>query len=166
MAENQDNKIVLGKIIAIVLIILILIIWMFNLKNVWRANNSPAASNNSQWSDLRNNLETSLTSINNQLNRIQQADNNKNQAASHAFLSDLLNKVQSATSSPVAPAVVGTSTSPAISATSSPLNQASSSPAINKNSNCPKYIDCMPTIGSAKPCQIPVGCEGITQIAY
>jgi len=31
---------------------------------------------------------------------------------------------------------------------------------------CPEYIDCMPTIGPAKPCQIPPGCEGITQIAY
>lgn len=31
---------------------------------------------------------------------------------------------------------------------------------------CPEYIDCMPTIGPAKPCQVPPGCEGITQIAY
>jgi hypothetical protein len=32
--------------------------------------------------------------------------------------------------------------------------------------NCPKYIDCMPTIGAAKSCVVPLGCEGITIIAY
>jgi hypothetical protein len=31
---------------------------------------------------------------------------------------------------------------------------------------CPIYIDCMPKIGEAPVCQIPAGCEGITQIAY
>jgi len=34
------------------------------------------------------------------------------------------------------------------------------------NSTCPEFIDCMPTIGEAKPCVIPPGCENITQIAY
>lgn len=34
------------------------------------------------------------------------------------------------------------------------------------NSACPEFIDCMPTIGEAKPCVIPPGCENITQIAY
>lgn len=36
--------------------------------------------------------------------------------------------------------------------------------------DCPEYIDCMPKIvepgEKATPCQIPVGCEGITEIAY
>ena len=34
------------------------------------------------------------------------------------------------------------------------------------SSSCPEFIDCMPTIGEAKPCVIPPGCENITQIAY
>lgn len=34
------------------------------------------------------------------------------------------------------------------------------------NTNCPEWINCMPTIGEARPCVIPPGCEGITQIAY
>ncbi len=32
--------------------------------------------------------------------------------------------------------------------------------------SCPEFIDCMPTVGEAKPCVIPPGCENITQIAY
>ncbi len=39
-----------------------------------------------------------------------------------------------------------------------------------KQTTCPEYIDCMPKIvesgEKATPCQIPVGCEGITNIAY
>ncbi|MDD3285636.1 MAG: hypothetical protein PHG95_03325 [Patescibacteria group bacterium] len=34
------------------------------------------------------------------------------------------------------------------------------------SSSCPEFVDCMPTIGEAKPCAIPPGCENITQIAY
>ncbi|PKM87726.1 hypothetical protein CVU83_02675 [Candidatus Falkowbacteria bacterium HGW-Falkowbacteria-2] len=32
--------------------------------------------------------------------------------------------------------------------------------------SCPEYINCMPTIGEARPCIIPPGCENYTQIAY
>lgn len=32
--------------------------------------------------------------------------------------------------------------------------------------SCPEFINCMPTIGEARPCVIPPGCENITQIAY
>lgn len=33
-------------------------------------------------------------------------------------------------------------------------------------SYCPEYINCMPTIGEARPCSIPPGCEEKTIIAY
>lgn len=32
--------------------------------------------------------------------------------------------------------------------------------------SCPAYINCMPTTGEARTCQIPAGCEGITQLVY
>lgn len=32
--------------------------------------------------------------------------------------------------------------------------------------NCPKWINCMPMVGEASSCQIPPGCEDITQIVY
>ena len=56
------------------------------------------------------------------------------------------------------------------SATSSPANSSTStstpSSPILKNNNCPAYINCMPTIGEARSCQVPPGCEGVTVIAY
>lgn len=38
----------------------------------------------------------------------------------------------------------------------------------NNINNCPKWINCMPNIGSGEKnnCVIPIGCEDITQIAY
>lgn len=35
-----------------------------------------------------------------------------------------------------------------------------------KTNSCPEWINCMPSIGEARSCTIPPGCEGITQIAY
>ena len=37
---------------------------------------------------------------------------------------------------------------------------------LKNEKNCPKYIDCMPSIGGPVDCSIPKGCENITQIAY
>jgi len=37
---------------------------------------------------------------------------------------------------------------------------------VNDYAGCPEYINCMPTIGEARPCVIPPGCENFTQIAY
>jgi len=50
-----------------------------------------------------------------------------------------------------------------------PLPKSAPSP-LPKPIACPEYIDCMPKIiepgEKATPCQIPVGCEGITNIVY
>jgi hypothetical protein len=36
----------------------------------------------------------------------------------------------------------------------------------SKAINCPEWVNCMPTIGEAPSCEIPPGCEGITQKVY
>lgn len=36
-----------------------------------------------------------------------------------------------------------------------------------KPENCPEWINCMPRVGAeVSPCQVPLGCEDITQIVY
>jgi hypothetical protein len=37
---------------------------------------------------------------------------------------------------------------------------------LNQSRNCPKYIDCMPGPGRSAACEIPKGCENITEVAY
>jgi hypothetical protein len=167
MAEDRAKKVVLIQIIAAGLAVVILVIWLANLKNVWRDNNvATGASTGSQWSALKNNLNTTLTALQNQLNQLQQASNSKTQAANQAFLSDLLKK----TTASSAPAIATSSLATTTVATSTAV-AATTSPEVKKT-NCPQYIDCMPKVISSsapaksQPCQVPAGCEGITIIAY
>jgi ABC-type anion transport system duplicated permease subunit len=165
MAEERGKKVLMIQVIAAALAVIILVIWLANLKNVWRdTGRQGATSSEAQWSDLKNNLNTTLTNVQSQLSRLQEVNQVKTQATNQAFLDNLLKKTQanasSTEASSTAPAVAATSTV----ATSSPP-AATSSPIIN-NTNCPKYINCMPSTGAARPCQIPAGCEKITQKVY
>ena len=159
MDEKQKRKILIMQIGAGSLTCLILVLWIFNLKNVWQNDKLLADSNSSQWSSLKSNLDKTLVDVRQQLNQIDK--NKKTQAAADNFLADLVKETGKISSSS---AVVAAISSLPV-ATSSPVTT-SSQIIQSKNKNCPEYINCMPTIGAARPCQIPAGCEGITVIAY
>lgn len=59
-------------------------------------------------------------------------------------------------------------TSPAPTVTSVPTTPAEPivTPVITMPTKCPEWINCMPSPDRREPCQVPVGCDGITQIAY
>ncbi|MFA5754736.1 MAG: hypothetical protein WC905_05355, partial [Patescibacteria group bacterium] len=76
------------------------------------------------------------------------------------LLGDLIEETEKIASSSIDLPFLGTST-PSATGTSPLVN-----PPDIKNANCPAYVNCMPTIGESRPCQIPAGCEGITKIAY
>lgn len=161
MEENRSKKILLMRITVTILAILILLIWIFNLKNVWRSERqSPITSDQESWVKLKTDLNKTLTDIQNQLNRINKASAPP-AASSTDFLVNLLKNTKNSTSSLTVDATIATTT---VMATTT-FEVASSSP-VNRQNNCPKYINCMPTIGSAPVCQIPVGCEGITALVY
>ncbi|HZJ41732.1 MAG TPA: hypothetical protein VFD51_01825 [Patescibacteria group bacterium] len=46
------------------------------------------------------------------------------------------------------------------------MNEANKKATSTELINCPEWINCMPTIGEARPCTVLPGCEGITKIAY
>lgn len=157
MDEKQKKKMLIMQIGAGGLTCLILVLWIFNLKNVWQEDRALPTNDNSQWLSLKNDLDKTLTDVKKQLNKIDK--NRKEAAAGDNFLTDLIKEtknISSATSSIVSTSSPISSSSPTTTSTSP----------INKNKNCPEYINCMPTIDAARPCQIPVGCEGITAIAY
>ena len=161
-SEERQKKILMMKIGVGAIIILIFFLWVFNMKNLWRpivVSNDNLQTQSPELNKFKNDINSQMTEINKRLNDI----TNQKQAATNKAGDELLNNVIKGT--------VKATSSPDIS-TSSPINT-STTPVINssssvkiKNSKCPAYINCMPTIGAAKPCQIPAGCEGITQIAY
>lgn len=166
MNEDDKKKIFMSRVVIGSIAFVILILWGFNLKNVWSDGRSKNESS-AEWSNLKTELEKSLNEAQVKLNKIEADKAAVEKKTGDNFLAGLLEEAGKNASSSVA-----NNSSSASIATTSPTNAATSTPNIGrtasstKNINCPKYIDCMPTIGKAKPCVVPLGCEGITLIAY
>lgn len=159
MEENRPKKILLMKIVVAILAIGILFIWVFNLKNVWRNEHQvPAVSDADSWLKLRNDLNKTLVDIQQQLSQMNKIGTSQGSSSSSDFLVNLAKNTKNYSSSSSVE-IVATSTITTPPATSS-------LPSVNQLGNCPKYINCMPTVGLAHPCQIPVGCEGVTTLVY
>jgi len=165
--ENERKKIILIQIVAAVLALLILALWIFNLKNVWREERRLSVTDDNQsWQNIKADLSKTLTDLKTQLDQLNQNKQAQDQAKNNAFLNNLLEETKKLASTTAA---TSTATS-TLTATTTPSDATTTLPAATttavKRQDCPAYIDCMPSIGKAKPCRIPPGCEGITQIAY
>lgn len=186
MDKQNQFKTSLVKVIGVLFVFCLLIIWCFNLKNLWLVNDysQPAAGTDKSqdWTSLRDNLSNTLNGLSDQLkslekNRKLANEETNNQLAGKKFLASLLEETAKFNSSTAANIIPTTSpdfknsSTSSVSSTSSPASKqpagrpATSSPQYQKT-DCPKYIDCLPTIGVARPCKVPVGCEKITVIAY
>jgi cell division protein FtsB len=163
--EERRKKLVLVKILVASLAVVIFLFWFLNLKNVLKMNNlqSKESSEAAKWAELKQEIGNSLNDVTKKL------DDQEQQAQLKENVNGILNGVMEEAGK-AASSSEATSSEADLNASSTIITDpgtASSSPeSPNKNVNCPSYIDCMPTIGEAKPCQIPAGCEGITQIAY
>jgi len=162
--EEQAKKKFIMKIGIISFMVLILIFWILNIRNVFQGN--PSINNVQKTTEsqkLQADFNQAIDKMSQSLDKIS-ATNEKLKTASSSLLSELMAGINNIASS--------TNNSSTFLATSS-LSEASSSPLVEVpasstpiNDSCPPYINCMPSVGEARPCQIPVGCEGITQIAY
>jgi cytoskeletal protein RodZ len=153
MKSEREKKLLIMKVGVITIIVLIFFLWVFNMRNIWRPialDNNKNQAQDSEMSNFKQDVNKQMTEINKKLTDI----TDKKQEAQNKAGDDLLNSI----------------IKDAGSATSSPVNDlattSTSSLPVVKNSSCPAYVNCMPTIGEARPCQVPVGCEGVTLIAY
>lgn len=155
MDSERRKKILVMQIGATILAVFILVVWIFNLQNVWRVDKELAADNDSaQWLKIKDDLNKTLSNVQSQMKEISRARKEQEDVKNRNFLSDLVDETKK-----LAPTTVSTSTPIATSTATSTAPK-------SLRSGCPEWINCMPSIGEARPCQIPVGCEGITQIAY
>lgn len=162
--EEQAKKKFIMKIGIISFMVLILIFWILNIRNVFQSN--PPIYNTKSTAELQNlqiDFNETIDKMSQSLDKIS-ATNEKLKTASSSLLSELMAGINNIASSANSSSTL-LATSSLSEAPSSPLIEipASSTPI---NDSCPAYINCMPSVGEARPCQIPVGCEGITQIAY
>lgn len=165
MEKDQEKKILLIKIFVIGLGILIFIVWGINLKYVWRENKNAPTSNQEDFSKLKADFNDSVKEMQQRFDSINKEENQKNSEKGQALLSDVLQGAKNISSSTnTAITAIGTVT-PLLASSSTSLS--TSTPHLNEAINsCPEYINCMPTIGETRPCQVPAGCEGKTIIAY
>ncbi len=168
MGDDQAKKSFLVKVGVGAIMSLIVIFWILNAKNMFISGTDDNESTG-EINALKNDFASTVDQIGKGLDNVKKTDKELN-AASSSLINELIIETNKAASS----SANKISTSSEITATSSPLISTSSLPTIplaattTKKSkfDCPAYIDCMPKVGAARPCQIPVGCEGITQIAY
>lgn len=166
MNETEKKKIFMMRVIIGSVAFIILILWAFNLKNVWQDSRKDNKTT-SEWAGLKSELEKTLAEAQTKLNRIEEEKAAAEKKTGDEFMAGLLEgAVKNASSSGMI------ATSSAAVATSSPVgsgspaNLGTQTPATKPSAGCPEYIDCMPTVGAAKDCVVPLGCEGITIIAY
>ncbi|MFA5754088.1 MAG: hypothetical protein WC905_01865 [Patescibacteria group bacterium] len=162
MEEDQKKKLTIMRIGVVLLVAIILGLWFLNLRGALRDSREKlASSDTSQWQDMKDELNQTLTEVKDRLGELNKLEKPPvDTDAADKLLDDLIEETEKIASSSIDLPFFSTSTPPATG--TSPLVN----PLDIKNTNCPVYINCMPTIGEARPCQIPAGCEGITQIAY
>ncbi|MFA5184444.1 MAG: hypothetical protein WC456_02845 [Patescibacteria group bacterium] len=162
--DSERKKVILIRTATVVLALFILLVWSFNLQNIWRIEHAAnVASDGQAWQDLKDNLSQTLAEARTELDKLDQDKKEKDGVKNAAFLNDLLDETKRlASSAPLIATSAPATTTPPNAITALPTEAAPR----ETSPDCPAYIDCMPTIGSAQPCQIPVGCEGITEIAY
>jgi len=157
MNDEKQKKVFLMKIGVSFFVILLVIVWVLNFKNIWQFKpNDLAPESKGEWTEIKTNIDQALSEINGRLDQIKEekkefdAKNLQEQELSEAaFIQDLIKETEKFASS-----------------TPENSNSTTTLPIIKSNPSCPAFINCMPSIGEARSCQIPAGCEGITQIAY
>lgn len=157
MEEKKDNKKLIMKAGVALIMILIFIFWLWNTKNNFYTQKSETTQNKEDIQSIREDLNDAIDKMNAGLDKIK-TTNEELKAASSSLANELIKAADdTASSSTVTPGII---------ASSSPIIPVIQPDQKKVNSNCPSYINCMPTIGEARDCRIPAGCEGITQIAY
>jgi hypothetical protein len=144
MDKERQKKIFLMRVGVMVVAALVLIFWIFNLKNIWHPTAVSSNEEDLTWLEFREELEKTTEEIESKLGAFKdgadEVDNTivesgEDSLPDNDLIIDIIEKTKENS--------------------------------IDKVKNCPEYINCMPTIGEEpRSCVIPPGCEDITIIAY
>lgn len=143
MENEQGKRNFLIKMAVIFFSVLIFIFWFLNSRDIFNFKEEETASeeNAVQIESLRQEFEEALDKINKELEDFR-TDEDLRKITESKLLEEINSEIRK----------IASSSSEAIT--------------LPETNNCPAYVNCMPTIGATPSCQIPPGCEGITQIVY
>lgn len=165
MEENKDRKKIIMKAGVISVMILVVVFWVLNLRNMFNNQRLETSQNKQELQSIREDLDRAINKINEGMDKIKETDE-KLKEVSGSLANEPAEKTDNvvSSSSDILTPTDLTQTVPDVEVAPAQLETLPQPEKIN--SNCPSYINCMPTIGEARACRIPAGCEGITQIAY
>ncbi|NLZ74328.1 hypothetical protein GX917_00220 [Candidatus Falkowbacteria bacterium] len=146
MKENQDERKKIMKVGVILIMILVFVFWLFVMKHSFIKQASEVNQDKEELQSIRDELNETLDKLNEGLNKIKEVESENFLPATSS--SDILMPDISPVSEEQ-PIIIPELPEPK-----------------DLNSSCPAYINCMPTIGAARSCSIPIGCEGITELVY
>jgi len=161
MESEEAKKNFLLKIGVVFVIALIIVFWFLNTKDIFKFNDQAdlEAKEGPQLEEFHQEFSKAIDKLREEVEKLQ-----TNEELRHIIETELLEEIggeiKKNTSSSTDP---GTLVSPG---TVLPEIPAIEIPLKTTPTNCPAYVNCMPTIGTAPVCQIPPGCEGITQLVY
>jgi hypothetical protein len=141
------------KIGTAVVTVIILILWLINLRYFWQTD-TPSAPRQ-ELTTLREDMNRALEGVQDQINRLK---TNDDEARGSEFVESLKDEI-------TRPRSNGDDYSIPTPVESEPYG--STPPDQKVRSSCPAFINCMPTFDSApRSCVVPPGCEDETIIAY
>lgn len=164
--ENEQAKKKFLTLIGIVSIMaLIFIFWILNVKNIFKFNDAEVnvSQDMLQLEAIQQEFSSAFDELNKELESLPTVEELET-LQDPEFLQSVVEGTNK-TSPSVGATTTATITNPDLSVTN-PSDSLIITPEIPAANNCPAYVNCMPTIGMARDCQIPAGCEGITQLVY
>jgi len=181
MENEQAKKNFLTKVGIVSVMALVLVFWFLNVKDIFKFNDQVSDNEVVKLGDLQNDFIKAIDKINQDLEKIKDSED-LNKLADSVLLESIISETNKKVSSTTG-AINNLKEDEALASSTSesieiglieenktlivpelPLIRDRSEEVVSNN--CPAYINCMPTIGETRSCNIPPNCEGITQIAY
>ena len=157
----ERNKILIMHLSVVSLAIIIFVFWLINMPNVWLGNQKKAQMDASL-QELKASLNSFLNQSEEKVNKIEEEQKKQERQQlikdSNNLIQNLIEETNKKNDYSIPTPIDNIDSDDG-------FNEASLIDS-NKNINCPEWINCMPSIGEVRDCQIPVGCEDFTQIAY
>lgn len=147
-AENR-KKLFLLWVLVLSVALFVLLVWVFNMKSeLQRIQEEASLRETEEIDNLKQDVSDFFDKVNSEAKKIETIAENEIEKNKKTALPENENINQ-----------------PVKEESSLPEEESNVLPTQN-NSNCPPYINCMPTIGEARPCVISPNCEGITVPVY
>lgn len=135
MDEERQKKMRLMKVGVIMAMILILVFWFFNFRNVWNLdlnNSRSVADNQNDWQQVRSSFSQSINDLQNRLNQIGAVQQKAESEANRVFIADLIKNTAALASSTASSTITATTTNLASSTLNVTASTSSSSAATIK----------------------------------